>query len=679
MKKLLIALWYVSVPVLLFAQKAPVKFGKIDDATVEMTSHPLDTTASAIVLMDYGNTTFRYLDNEGFIFDFTRIIRIKIFTKDGLEHGDFDFSYYNSGVSDEKITAIKGFSYNLVDGQVEKTKLNKSSIFKEEESEHWDNIRISMPDVREGTVIELTYKLTSPFKWNLQTWEFQSEIPTLYSEYKVAIPEYFDYQLLMSGYHRLLVNEKKTTSGSISIQSKSRTGGGASGGSTTKTTFDTQKFDFRNFNYRWVAKDVPAFKVESFVASPSDYLSKIEFELRGTQYPNSVYEQYMGSWSSLNKSFLKNSKFGEALKSVGSMKAELESISTLDSENEKIAGLVNLVRNQMEWNGRNTRYVNTTLKKAWNDKKGATADINLAIVAGLRRLGFKSDPVLISTRAHGMIRDQYAMSSQFNSVIACVELGDKLLLLDGTDRFLPIGVLPKQDLNGKGWRVSESAPGWIKLTTSTKQEQTLAADFKLSATGELTGTIEQTSKGYAGYAAHKNLKMKGEDEYFKAVQEKNEGWLIEDHEYNSEASNSEPFISKYKIEMNENLTLAADRIYFNPTLNEIMSENPFKVEKREYPVDYGFPLSNSFSFNFTLPEGYEIEETPESVSFSLAGKSGSFSYDIKKEGATSFKLVAEFSIDKTMFAQTEYAELKEFYHKVVQKCSEQVVIKKSGQ
>jgi Domain of Unknown Function with PDB structure (DUF3857) len=675
MKYFSLTLWCMAVTVTLVAQKSPVKFGKIDSELVKMTTHLLDTTADAVVLMDYGITHFRYDDDKGFYFELERITRVKILTKNGLEYGDFDVSYYRNSSTREKITNVKGYSYNYVNGKVEKSKLEKSSIFREEVNDNWDKVKVSMPDVKVGTVVEYTYLLSSPFTWNLQTWVFQSDIPTVHSEYKVVIPQYFDYQLLSFGYHPFKVSEKKGGSEYISIQTKSRSGGTGLGEGTLKTSYSTQKYDYRTTNYRWVSENVPAFKAEMYVASPSDYISKIKFELRGTQYPNSAYKAYRGTWNSLTNSFLDHQRFGDAIKLTGYMSKELVAIADLRSEEEKVVALVNLVRNHIDWNGEYRLYADPTLRKSWNEQHGSSADINLTIVAGLKKLGFESDPVLISTRGHGMIREQYAISSQFNSVLAYVMVGDHELLLDGTDRSLPIGVLPEKCLNGKGWKVSKAASRWIGIDPM-KQEKIVQSTFKIMPNGALSGIIELTENGYSGYKQRQQLKAKGEESFFESFQNKNEDWLIDEYEYNSDADINEPFLSKYVLEVADAEIIAGDRIYFNPTLGSVLQENPFKLEKRIYPVDFAYPFSNVYKTTFTIPEGYKVEELPKPTSFTMPNKNAEFNYSISNTD-NELKLVVDFKINKPLFVQTEYEELKQFYHNLVQKCEEQVVLKKS--
>ena len=47
-----------------------------------------------------------------------------------------------------------------------------------------DITKVTMPNVKVGSVIEITYKVRSDFIFNFQDWEFQSTIPTVWSEYQ---------------------------------------------------------------------------------------------------------------------------------------------------------------------------------------------------------------------------------------------------------------------------------------------------------------------------------------------------------------------------------------------------------------------------------------------------------------------------------------------------------------
>lgn len=93
----LLALCLVLVSCLGLAQKAPIKFGDVSLDEVKMTSYEPDSSAEAVVLIDYGSSTMEYnqLDNWFKLF-FERTTRIKILKKDGYAYADFEVPIYQS-------------------------------------------------------------------------------------------------------------------------------------------------------------------------------------------------------------------------------------------------------------------------------------------------------------------------------------------------------------------------------------------------------------------------------------------------------------------------------------------------------------------------------------------------------------------------------------------------------
>ena len=149
-----------------------------------MTSYDKDSSASAVILADYGTSAISYRQNIGFSLDFERITRIKILTKEGLSWGDFSIPLYKNGSEDEKLVGLKAVTYNLEDGKIVESKVKNDQIFKENVDAHWDITKVTCPNVREGSVVEISYKVNSPFWFNFQDWTFQSSIPTVISEYR---------------------------------------------------------------------------------------------------------------------------------------------------------------------------------------------------------------------------------------------------------------------------------------------------------------------------------------------------------------------------------------------------------------------------------------------------------------------------------------------------------------
>ena len=112
---------------------------------------------------------------------------------------DFKFSLYETGSEQRKIADLKAVTYNLVDGKVVKTKLDNDNIY-EEKSNNYNIEKFAFPQVKEGSIIELSYTIVSDFLYNLRGWTFQYSIPAVWSQYICEIPEYFNYSQSAKGY-----------------------------------------------------------------------------------------------------------------------------------------------------------------------------------------------------------------------------------------------------------------------------------------------------------------------------------------------------------------------------------------------------------------------------------------------------------------------------------------------
>jgi hypothetical protein len=77
-----------------------------------------------------------------------------------------------------------------------------------------------------------------------------------------------------------------------------------------------------------------------------------------------------------------------------------------------------------------------------------------------------------------------------------------------------------------------------------------------------------------------------------------------------------------------------------------------------------------------VPQGYVVDELPKQMVVKLDEKeSGYFEYRISHSGST-ISLRSRVKFNRTLFANEEYENLREFFNMIVNKQSEQVVFKK---
>jgi len=359
MKKLLAVVLFTALSFYSFAQKAPIKFGDVSIENLKMTRYEKDTSAAAVVLADYGQTEFSYQESKGWQLLFERIVRIKILNKSGYQWADFSVPLYRNGSNKEKLTGLKGVTYNVENGKIIETKLKNEATFEEKSSENIDLVKFTLPNTKEGSVIEVTYKVLSDFVFNYQDWEFQSFIPTQWSEYRATFPEFFHYEKIMQGYVSLNISESKQKAEQFTIKYEStpKPGSGDIG-------YKQESYALKSLStiHRWVAQDVPAFKEEPFLSSYRNYISKINFELGFIQYPNEPIKPVMGTWEDLNKNFLENDYFGSAIKGSGFLKKITEVVTdSVCAKRKKVLRGVAIVANQYPGQKLDKKYLTTFL------------------------------------------------------------------------------------------------------------------------------------------------------------------------------------------------------------------------------------------------------------------------------------------------------------------------------
>src|ERR1041385_3527880 len=155
-------------------EKSPAKFGNVSEKDFATKLYPIDSNANAVVIADIGHSEIEGNSKGWFSIVFKHYSRIHILNKNGYDAADVEIALYTSGNSEEQLDKVRAVTYNLENGKVVETKLDtKSNIFKDKKDEHWVVKKFTLPNVREGSIIEYEFTVTSDFLENLQPWEFQ--------------------------------------------------------------------------------------------------------------------------------------------------------------------------------------------------------------------------------------------------------------------------------------------------------------------------------------------------------------------------------------------------------------------------------------------------------------------------------------------------------------------------
>jgi hypothetical protein len=653
--KLVVLFWVVSLP--LFSQNSEnkIKFGDIDIETVKEKHFAADTSVSAAVLYDRGDVNFDY--RNGIVYIITNIHeRIKIYKKAALDEANVELSVrdYGSLQREELLSGIKGYTYNIdAKGELIREKLTKEMIFKEKSSDYTNTTKFTLPNVKEGSVIEYIYTRETPFgvSQSPATWSFQTSKPVAWSEYNISVPNYFYYQMIMGGYLALYENSRKE--------------GNARLGTSTVNTSE----------YHFVVKDAPAFVSEPFITTASDYISKIDFELAQVDIPGNMVENYSLDYKALASKLMASSEFGEIIKKTGFMKDAAKKILAETKDTTQLLDLaVKHINSTIKHNGNYSIWAKN-LKKITGKGEGDVADINLSLICLLREMGFEAHPAILSTRSHGNVNVQFALLKKFNCVVAAININGKEILLDATQPLLPTGVLPPNYLNGVAVVILPTDYKIIEIIPNERNTELQSATMTLDDEGLLKGTLMGSYAGYNGWYAKEEYKDQGEEKYLKEIKEEKTGWNIIKATFSNQNSPTEAMKAEYELEISDQATVAGNMIYLKPMLTEGLTSNPFKTETRLFPIDFAMPLDETFLANITIPEGYEVAEKPESIAMSIPNNGGRFIYSVVVDGNL-IKLNSRINIRKPVYVAEEYETLKNFYAHIIKKHAEQIVLKK---
>ena len=98
----------------------------------------IDSNATAAYLFDRGKSSFYYDEYNGFQLHFERKARIKIYSNQGLDYADIQIPLYKKDLRNlELIKDIEAYTYNLENGSIVKTGIDKKEIFEEDYNENW--------------------------------------------------------------------------------------------------------------------------------------------------------------------------------------------------------------------------------------------------------------------------------------------------------------------------------------------------------------------------------------------------------------------------------------------------------------------------------------------------------------------------------------------------------------
>lgn len=494
MKNLVLFFLIIVFPINSFGQKSPIKYGKLSDEEIELTNY---RNADAVILCDYG--TYSFDAHTGYLFFYySRHLRIKILTEEGLKHATQEVPFYDikaaTFYNQSRAYELRAQTINLDDkGKLQKTRQKfKDSYESGADSVFNNTIIMNFTDVKVGSIIEYEIKIPTIEVVNPAPWYLQYDIPVLHNELRVLSPDYINYsgktynveymdKSEISHINSLITYRR----GSINIQAYQI--------QFIKKDISPILTDAPNEERMYIKIMLDEASVKSslpgiehlFRSTNPEYKYLDKAQKSSTMLPSGYILYINPTLESLPEQMLKDPDFGPPLNIYMDIQDTIFKLTkNIKDEKEKAWFIYDFISSNMEWNGvcrpyvepafskltlkiltkikGNSNNLNRSLNKPFEKQKGSNAEINFILINALRKVGINANPVLTGTKDFAILDPEFFNMHQFNHVVASVEIGEETFIMDATHKDgKPF--LNQVDINKVGLVIKMKSAYWINI------------------------------------------------------------------------------------------------------------------------------------------------------------------------------------------------------------------------
>lgn len=658
MKKILITLLLLVFYYASFSQTTSIlKDEQLLREALKKEKYEIDSSAQAVVL--YRMVSVK-TDNYRLEYKIDFIAKI-LSDEAARELSKIDISRYDG----TDIINISGATYNLEGESIVKQDLKKNEIVKDKFTEGLNVFKFNLPSVKKGSVIHYTYTTFRPNFMTIPDQYLQFEYPILLEIYELTVPPYMTCKKL-ERIHIPLVQAK-------SINELN----------SCEACNWTEEYSGDLGTYsKWVRRNVPGFKSEPLMATAGTYRERVRMQIE-TIVIGRNNQNYLDTWDNFERSFIYNndaSYASQVFKENGFLKSKTtQLIEGKQSEKDKAKSIYAFVRDSFV-----VKYMNkeVTLKSTFLDKAGTGNELNLLLVAMLKKAGLNSSPVYVSPKPYERL-NPYFPDNRNLDIIAALQTPTDTIYLDASKKQLSFGVILPENYNGYARLVDKRSKG-IELNPNmhTEKSMTIAALKPGQDPGQFALTVDHTLGVLEAYdfrkqmtddtgairkAVLKNLK----DNYSSFALT---GLRVDNLENPDE-------LLKIHVDATWNLDPAVKNIYLNPFFSKLIDENPFKSDQRIYPIEMEHLENRNYIFSIQMPQGYVLDDYPKSVTFKLDEQGNMLMKNLYAYDEPSHTLTLKSSLRSlsSVYPADQYEGIKTFYGKTIEAQNQKIVIKKSEQ
>ena len=593
------------------------KFGKVKAEDFAVKSSLIDSSTKAIELFDIGTCGFEGNLHGWFSTVFTRHVRIKILNKNGYDAATVRVILYEGEHGrEEKIEDVKASTFNLINNEVVETKLVKTDLLSEKYNKKFTKKTFTLPNLKEGSIIEYTYTTRSDYITFLRSWKFEGENPCLYNEYTVAIPDILFYITELKSTLPLKLSQKEYAS-SYTLMDNAEFSYSASKTFSVNSNIVEKK---------WSINNVSSIKEEPYLRTVDNYTSKVNFQLKEIRIPNEPVDNVFSSWKKANEKLRKSEYFGEQMYANNHWLQEPlnKIVGNITDTLLQIKKVYEYVRNNFTNTKEEGIYLsdNTTLKDIFNNRKGTSAELNMLLVAMLKRLNIDAEPVILSTRDNGEVHTYFPILSEYDYLIVRANHEGKDYFMDASEPYLGFNKLPLKCYNGYARVLTPDT--YPQLFNSNQVEENEYVGIMISGDDKgFTATCQEELGYYKSEKFREEFINKPDKEIIEYLKK---DFPIEAMISELNIDSIHNFNNPLKMSYIADFNMTDDIIYLNPLLKYAIKENPYKADTRKYPVERAYTGNYNYSVTVMIPDNYTVDEQPQPTKLVLNDYDGYFEY-----------------------------------------------------
>jgi len=613
---------------------------------LKMTSDPNAPGAPAIIL-------FRQVDRDdnGSTSHEDDYFRIKILTEEGRKYADVEIPFYKDAgniVNVRARTIRPDGSIVNFDGKVFDKEIAKARGLK------YLAKTFTLPDVQVGGIIEYYYTQDLPENYIYNShWILSNELFTKAAK--------FSLKFYQSDYSQLSLRWSWNWL--------------PAGSSPPKEGPD--------HIIRMEVNNIPAFQTEDFMPPENELKSRVDF----IYSEDSLERDPDKFWKKAGK------KLNERLESfVGKRGAMEQAVSQIVSPNdapetklEKIYARVQQLRNTSyevrkteQEEKREKQKEASNAEDVWKRGYGNGQQLTWLYLALVRAAGVEAYGVWVSDRSNYFFLPQSMDKNRLDANVVLVKLNGKEIYCDPGAAFTPFGMLPWVETHVSGLRLDKDGGSWITTSIPQSSESRVVnkARLKLSDTGDLEGTLEETFTGLEALqrrVEERNLDETDrrkflEDQVREYVPAAIEVELTNKPEWNSSAPT---LVAEFNLKIPGWASGAGRRALVPVGLFSGSEKRLFDHANREHAIYFEYPFEKVDDVTLELPVGWRIESLPPARA--KPGEVVAYSLKVENDKGE-VHLSREMNVNFLLLEAKYYLALRKFFQDVREGDEQQIVV-----